>query len=88
MGAESIYYREIAVNILNILMQTAIQLEMAWIPREKNQQADYLSRLVDHDGWMVNLHMFQWIVQGPHTIDRFASHYNQQTCSKGNKKTF
>ena len=70
--------QEIAVNILSILMQTAIRLEMAWIPTEKNQQADYLSRLVDHDDWMVNPHIFQWIdsVWGPHTIDRFAIHYN------------
>ena len=61
-------------------MQTAIRLEMAWIPREKNQQADYLSRLVDHDDWMVNPYIFQWIdsIWGPHTIDRFATHYNRQ----------
>ena len=60
-------------------MQTVIRLEMAWIPREKNQQADYLSRLVDHDDWMVNPHIFQWIdsVWGPDTIDRFATHYNR-----------
>ena len=42
-------------------MQTAIRLQMAWIPREKNQQADHLSRLVDHDNWMVNPYIFQGI---------------------------
>ena len=49
------------------------------IPREKEHQADYLSRLVDHDDWMVNPHIFQWIdsVWGPDTIDRFATHYNR-----------
>ena len=77
-GSRKHSLQEIAVNISSILMQTAIRLEMAWIPREKNQQAGYLSRLVDHDGWMVNSHIFQWIVQGPHTTDRFATHYNRQ----------
>ena len=83
-GSRKHLLQEIAVNILSILMQTAIRLEMAWIPREKNQQADYLSRLVDHDDWMVNPHIFQWIdsIWGPHTIyiyiDRFATHYNRQ----------
>ena len=74
------WLQEIAVNILSTLMQTAIRLEMAWIPREKNQQADYLSRLVDHDDWMLNPYIFQWIdsIWGPHTIDRFATHYNRQ----------
>ena len=37
------WLQEIAVNILSTLMQTAIRLEMAWMPRKKNQQADYLS---------------------------------------------
>ena len=34
---------------------------------------------MDHDDWMVNPHIFQWIdsVWGPHTIDRFATHYNR-----------
>ena len=76
-GSRKHSLQEIAVNILSVLMQTAIRLEMAWIPREKNQQADYLSRLVDHDDWMVNPHIFQWIdsVWGPDTIDTFATHY-------------
>ena len=79
-GSRKPWLQEIAVNILSTLMQTAIRLEMAWIPSEKNQQADYLSRLVDHDDWMVNPYIFQWIdsIWGPHTIDRFATHYNRQ----------
>ena len=46
--------------------------------REKNQQADYLSRSVDHDDWMVNPYIFQWIdsIWGPHIIDKIATHYN------------
>ena len=60
-GSRKHSLQETAVNILIILIQTAIRLEMAWIPREKNQQPDYLSRLVDHDDWMVNPHIFQRI---------------------------
>ena len=70
-GSRKHLLQEIAVNILSILMQTAIRLEMAWIPSEKNQQADYLSRLVDHDDWMVNF-----------PVDRFnlGTTHHRQTC--------
>ena len=79
-GSRKPLLQEIAVNILSVLMGRAIRLEMAWVPREENQQADYLSRLIDHDDWMVNPFIFQWLdsVWGPHTIDRFATHYNRQ----------
>ena len=50
------------------------QLEMAWIPREKTQQADYLIRLVDHNDWMVNPHIFP--------VDRFnmVTTHHRQIC--------
>ena len=42
--------------------------------------ADLLSRFVDKDDWSVNPSVFRVIDAkwGPHTIDRFASHYNAQ----------
>ena len=36
-----------------------IRLEPEWIPREVNEFADYLSRTVDHDDWMLNQIVFQ-----------------------------
>ena len=57
-----------------------IRLEPEWVPREENEFADYLSRIVDHDDWMLNPVVFQelHVMWGPHTIDRFADVHNRQ----------
>ena len=50
------------------------------IPREKNQFADYFSRVGDVGDWMLISEVFQELDAGwaPHTIDRFADEYNSQ----------
>ena len=35
-----------------------IHMEPEWIPREQNEIADYISRIVDYDDWLVNLVVF------------------------------
>ena len=62
------------------LMNRAIHIEPEWIPREQNEIANYISRIVDYDDWFVNPAVFAWVNElwGPHTVDRFASHYNTQ----------
>ena len=57
-----------------------IKLEPEWIPREENQLADYWSKVVDYDDWMVHPAVFAQLDLwwGPHTIDRFASGINTQ----------
>ena len=57
-----------------------IHIEPEWIPREQNQLADYYSRIIDHDDWMLNPAVFGWLdsLWGPHTIDRFANSVNAQ----------
>eukprot|EP00731_Ephydatia_muelleri_P018538 Em0011g578a len=59
---------------------TMFSKEPEWIPREQNEIADYISRIVDYDDWYVNPAVFAWVEElwGPHTVDRFASHYNMQ----------
>ena len=57
-----------------------IHLEPEWIPRGQNEQADFISRILDFDNWMLDPLMFaeldhEW---GPQTIDRFADMYNAQ----------
>ena len=46
-----------------------------WVPREENEQADYYSKLVDEDDWMLNPELFSEIdaIWGPHSVDCFAS---------------
>lgn len=50
------------------------------VPREGNVIADRLSRIVDHDDWQLSHDCFVVLDEllGPHTVDRFASHYNAQ----------
>ena len=48
------------------------------IRRSSNEQADYLSRIVDFDDWSVSPHIFRFLdlKWGPHSIDRFADEHN------------
>ena len=78
VGSMKPHLQEGALCIFQTCMQYNIKLDMEWIPRSKNEVADYISRIVDVDDWHVNNSMFsivdgQW---GPHSVDRFASVYN------------
>ena len=57
-----------------------VGIEPEWIPREANQQADYISRIVDSDDWSLHPNLFvkldaKW---GLHTVDRFSNCFNTQ----------
>ena len=66
-----------------------IQIDVQWIPRDANARADLLSRFVDKDDWSLNGEIFAQLDSrwGPHSVDRFASHYNAQL-SRFNSKIF
>ena len=66
--------------IFSTAVANNIRIEPEWIPREENELADYLSRIMDYDDWSLDGAIFQQLDHrwGPHTIDRFASHYNTQ----------
>lgn len=79
-GSRKPILQEEALAIFATCVNHHIRLEPEWIPREANEFADYLSKLVDYDDWMLNPTVFkeldsQW---GPHTIDRFADVHNRQ----------
>ena len=59
-------------------MTNCICFQAQWIPCSENQVADYLSRIVDPDDWMLNPKLFQLISSrwGPFHVDRMACHYN------------
>ena len=50
------------------------------MPREWNQTADAISRIIDTDDWQLNPEVFKSIddMWGPHTVDCFASAANTQ----------
>ena len=57
-----------------------IRMEPEWVPREENQLADYWSKVIDYDDWMVHPAVFAQLdlMWGPHTVDRFANASNRQ----------
>ena len=67
-----------AFDIFALSTQTQIRTEPECIPREKNQQADYWSHLVDYDDWNVHHTIFEAMDKewGSHTVDGFASYWN------------
>ena len=70
--------KEPCVAIFQICLQQGIWLDMEWIPRSKNDIADYISRIVDFDDWQVSTDIFHRIdaLWGPYAVDRFASDAN------------
>ena len=55
-----------------------ITLLAEWIPRERNEEADALSKLPDPDDWKLHPRIFAQLDAdwGPHSVDLFASHVN------------
>ena len=41
--------QDIAINILRNCLNNNISIDVEWIPRSKNDQADCISRIVDYD---------------------------------------
>ena len=81
--------QEIALKIFDRCALNAISLEPQWIPRDLNYDADQISRIIDYDDYTINGDVFAYIDEawGPHTIDRFACHYNKKT-NRFNSKYF
>ena len=81
--------QDLALRIFHVCVSFGISLELKWIPRSVNSEADHLSRIIDFDDYTLNddvFHMlgFRW---GPHTIDRFAQLYNAKL-SRFNSRFF
>ena len=49
----------IALNIFFLTSQRNIQLDVNWLPREQNSQADFLSKIIDFDDYSVNDEIFR-----------------------------
>ena len=60
-GSRRPHLQDGAVAIYEECIQRSIKLEMVWIPREKNEIADYLSRIVDINDWQVDPELFWWL---------------------------
>ena len=69
-----------ARRIFDICIRSGIHLEVQWIPRTSNQQADYISRLIDTDDWQItdNFFIFLEDLWGLRSVDCFANYYNHK----------
>ena len=79
-GSKHPHLHEEAVAVFQLCLRHHVRLHVERVPREQNQIADYLSKIVDTDDWQLNPTLFKEIdrVFGPHTVDRFASTANAQ----------
>ena len=57
-----------------------ISLDVEWIPRDYNQLADYLSKVIEPDDWAINQEVFDYLSNkyGPFEIDRMANEHNKK----------
>ena len=67
-GSSKAHLQSEALSIYYICCNHSISIEMEWIPRSENDQADFLSRIYDSDDWGLSWDTFHKIdsVWGPH----------------------
>jgi hypothetical protein len=80
VGSKKPWLQEVALKVFSLSVQFQIKLEPEWIPRELNERADFLSRIIDYDDWQLNPVVSSELEEawGPHSVDRFASFHNCQ----------
>ena len=77
-GSSKQHLHQLAIQIFKLCLVSHVELQVQWLPRTANQNADYLSRIVDPDDWAFGRKYFQTLnaTCGPFSIDRFAADYN------------
>ena len=74
-GSKNELVQELVVDIFKLCIEFNIQLVPEWIPRGDNQWADFVSKDLDRDDYMLHPDIFAVldVLWGPHAIDRFSS---------------
>jgi hypothetical protein len=70
------YYH--GVTFVKVCLESHIILDVKWVPRVFNNQADSISLIRDYDDYTINEFVFTEFDQlwGPYTVDRVACTYN------------
>jgi hypothetical protein len=70
--------QNIAFSIFEQCLSFNIFLDVAWVPRLLNTEADFYSKIFDYDDWEINQLVFNYLDQiwGPFSFDRFADNKN------------
>ena len=80
MGSCKPHLQVEALKVFRACATHNIRIEPEWVPREKNQLADYFSRIIDEEDWYINPEVYKGLDEkwGLHTVERFATCYNAQ----------
>ena len=70
-----------SLNIFNLTFDHNIHLEVFWVGREYNKEANKISKTIDFDDWYTTQHLINILEQcwGKISIDRFASDINRKS---------
>ena len=79
-GSKKAELHMLALEFFKFCTKNDIQLHPEWIPRSENLSADFISKDIDKDDFMLNPLVFavadvRW---GLHTVDRFSSYRTRQ----------
>ena len=81
-GSMKAFLLNLALGIHKVAKENSIQLQVIWIPRYQNEEADFWSKVRDFDDWGIKAEWFQKICEYfkiTATIDRFADGTNRKT---------
>ena len=70
----------LATAIYKLCLEHAIDITLEWVPRQFNEQADILSKVIDQDDWSITDNVFQLYEKqfGGFTIDLFPNDKNKK----------
>jgi hypothetical protein len=72
-----------AKNTFELCLSNNVSLDVSWLPREQNKEADLISRepeILDTDDWGLSVSFFQFLQArwGQFSVDCFANFYNRK----------
>ena len=87
IGSRKCDSQNIAVDVFEFCKRESMTISIQWIPREINQEADYLSKCSNSEDWSIQDWVFEILDKkwGSHTVDRFASRVTAK-CIRFNSK--
>ena len=80
IGSPSKLIHDEVIAIFKLCQKWTIRLYPEWVTRELNKEADYLSRQMHDDDYILNPTYFAAldILRGAHTVDRLSSYKTRQ----------
>ena len=79
-GSQLAHLQSLAVDLFGLAVRGSFVVNAIWVPRDRNQVADEISKMNDTDAWGIDLETFDHVQSkfGAFTIDRFADDLNRK----------